>query len=177
MRNHNPRRAPRPYPVVDGWSINRRVFASNLHPGAKIVLLVILDHARHGQSKCTASNATIAKESRIGVRQVITHIQKLVKDGWIELDRLGETINHGRELRMGGVCSGLHTPLKSTAHPPVRGRADPLCSPPQTNDSLKAKEKRTPASPPPVNRTVSRSQANPSRSTATRFRPASRLRA
>lgn len=71
------------------FEVNRRVFASDLDPGAKIVLLVILDHARYGQSKCTASNKTLARESGLSERQTIRHVQNLVDSGWLDLDRLG----------------------------------------------------------------------------------------
>ncbi len=142
MSKFTSRCALRPSPQVEAWTINRRVFSSNLHPAAKIVLLVILDHARHGQSKCIASNATIARESAIGVRQVISHVGKLVKHGWLDLERLGPTVNHGRVLTMGWVCSGQHTPTAIRRIPPLHGHADHLCDPGQTNDPEKAEEKR-----------------------------------
>lgn len=105
-------------PKANPFEINRRVIADrHLDPAAKLVCLAVLDHARHGESSCTASNGTIAKETSIGVRQVITHIQTLVKHGWLDLERLGPTIHHGRVLRMSDG---------------VQGRADPLCNPPQT---------------------------------------------
>jgi len=133
--------ALRPATQGDAWAINRRVFASSLHPAAKVVLLVVLDHARHGKSRCTASNATLARESNVGVRQVISHVGKLVRDGWLDLERLGPTINHGRVLTMGAVCKAVQTPSAIRRTPPLPRGADPLCGPGQTNGPERAGEK------------------------------------
>src|SRR5689334_7046867 len=64
------RQADRQPAAVNPFEINRRVLASDLSLAAKAVLLVILDHARHGLSKCTASTRTLAREARITDRHV-----------------------------------------------------------------------------------------------------------
>lgn len=148
MGQLTPRRALRPSPAIDGWAINRRVFAAQLDPGAKIVLLVVLDHARHGQSTCTASNATIAREANLSVRQIGLHVKMLVEDGWLDLERLGPTVNHGRILHMGSLCLGLRTPAQPIADPPPKSTTIPLRNPSQTNVPLKDQGKDSPSVPP-----------------------------
>src|SRR3954470_6342021 len=62
--------------AVNPFEINRRVLASDLTLAAKAVLLVILDHARHGLSKCTASTRTLARESRVTEQ----HVRRVMLD-------------------------------------------------------------------------------------------------
>lgn len=63
-------------PTMNPFELNRRVLASDLSLAAKAVLLVILDHARHGASKCTATTRTIAREARVTAR----HVRRVLPD-------------------------------------------------------------------------------------------------
>lgn len=72
---------------VNPFEINRRVLASDLTPAAKAVLLVILDHARHGVSRCTAGTRTIAREAHVTDRTVRTALPVLAGRGLIRIDR------------------------------------------------------------------------------------------
>jgi hypothetical protein len=69
------------------FDLNRAILASGLTHGAKVLLLVIADHARHGRSKCTASTATLARESGMTARHVQRLIQVLEDAGWIQIER------------------------------------------------------------------------------------------
>ena len=71
----------------NAFEINRRVLASDLSHAAKNVLLVILDHARHGESTCTASTRTIARESGMTARHVSRLLPALESAGWIQVER------------------------------------------------------------------------------------------
>ena len=76
-------RLSRPNP----FDVNRLVCRAELEPSAKVLLMVILGHAHHGRSTCTASTGTLAKESGLSPRHVQRLLVALAKDAWIELDR------------------------------------------------------------------------------------------
>src|SRR4051812_6117692 len=69
------------------FEINRRVLASDLTLAAKAVLLVILDHARHGLSRCTASTRTLAREARVTDRTVRNVVPELEARRLIRVER------------------------------------------------------------------------------------------
>jgi hypothetical protein len=81
-------------PAVAGQSranpfeLNRRVLASDLSLAAKAVMLVILDHARHGASRCTATTRTIAREARVGERTVRHVLPDLEGRGLVRVERV-----------------------------------------------------------------------------------------
>jgi hypothetical protein len=120
---------------VNPFEVQRSIFAADLEPSAKILLLVILDHAGYGKTRCTASNATLAKESRLGIRQAIYLLRGLEAAGWLAVERLGPTVNHGRVLRPGPLCTAVHTPSALGCRPPLKLAAQTLCTAVQTNDS------------------------------------------
>src|SRR4051812_49079777 len=72
---------------VNPFEINRRVLASDLTPAAKTILLVILDHARHGLSKCTAATRTLAREARVTEQYVSRVMKDLEARRLIRVDR------------------------------------------------------------------------------------------
>lgn len=94
------RRAPQ---VVNPFDLNRRVLASDLSLSAKAVLLIVLDHARHGQSTCTASTRTIAKEARITERHVRNMLRELELRGLITILRATGS-RHSRHTIMVADC-------------------------------------------------------------------------
>ena len=57
-------------PPSQPWDLNREILASDLGQASKILLLVIVDHAGHGRSKCTASTDTLAREAGMTGRYV-----------------------------------------------------------------------------------------------------------
>jgi Helix-turn-helix domain len=69
------------------WDLNREILASDLSQSLKVLLLVIVDHARHGRSKCTASTGTLARESGMTDRHVRNLLPKLESGGWIQIER------------------------------------------------------------------------------------------
>ena len=141
-------RASSPSPDND-FACMRRIFAADIPAGAKIVLLVVLDHARYGRSKCIASNETIGRESAILPRQARRHIEALIAAGWLIRERLGQTVNHGRVLHPGPLV-GIPKGGSSRTHPPGSSIAHPLGLERPTNDSPKDQFKKTgePARPP-----------------------------
>jgi hypothetical protein len=89
--------------AVNPFEINRRVLASDLSLAAKAVLLVILDHARHGLSKCTASTRTLAREARITERHVRRVIPELEARRLIRIERATGSV-HSRHTIYVGPC-------------------------------------------------------------------------
>ena len=69
------------------WDLNREILASDLSQSLKVLLLVIVDHARHGRSKCTASTGTLAHESGMTDRHVRRLLPDLEEAGWIQIER------------------------------------------------------------------------------------------
>ena len=69
------------------WDLNREILASDLSQSLKVLLLVIVDHARHGRSKCTASTGTLARESGMTDRHVRRLLPALESAGWIQVER------------------------------------------------------------------------------------------
>jgi hypothetical protein len=79
---------PRPQtPSSQPWDLNRAILASDLGQSSKVLLLVIVDHAGHGRSKCTASTGTLARESGMTGRHVRRLLPALEADGWIQIER------------------------------------------------------------------------------------------
>ena len=79
---------PRPEsPPSQPWDLNREILASSLSQSAKVLLLVIVDHAGHGRSKCTASTGTLARESGMTDRHVRNLLPALEAAGWIQIER------------------------------------------------------------------------------------------
>jgi hypothetical protein len=96
------------------FDLIRRVLASDLNPAAAKVLLVILDHAGHGKSVCTASTRTIAREARVTERHARRVILELQGRGLIMTDRATGS-NHSRQTIRLGPCIhqvGRKVPLK-----------------------------------------------------------------
>jgi hypothetical protein len=89
--------------AVNPFEINRRVLASDLSLAAKAVLLVILDHARHGLSKRTASTRTIAKESRVTEQHVRRVMLDLQARRLIRVERATGSV-HSRHTIYAGPC-------------------------------------------------------------------------
>jgi hypothetical protein len=85
------------------FEINRRVLASDLTLAARAVLLVILDHARHGLSKCTASTGTIAREARVTDRTVRNVVPELEARRLIRVERVTGS-KHSRHTIYVGPC-------------------------------------------------------------------------
>ncbi|HKM55869.1 MAG TPA: helix-turn-helix domain-containing protein [Isosphaeraceae bacterium] len=79
---------PRPQtPSSQPWDLNRAILASDLGQSSKVLLLVIVDHARHGRSKCTASTGTLAREAGMTGRHVRRLLPALEAAGWIQIER------------------------------------------------------------------------------------------
>ncbi len=90
--NHSALRSPdvklRPQtPSSQPWDLNRAILASDLGQSSKVLLLVIVDHARHGRSKCTASTGTLAREAGMTGRHVRRLLPALEAAGWIQIER------------------------------------------------------------------------------------------
>jgi Helix-turn-helix domain len=69
---------------VNPFEVNRRVFASDLSPGCKLVVLAILDHARYGRGKCFASIQTLGRETGLSPRQIRRYFGRLESEEWIQ---------------------------------------------------------------------------------------------
>jgi hypothetical protein len=80
-------RAKAPSPKQQPWDLNRAILASDLGQSSKVLLLVIVDHAGHGRSKCTASTGTLARESGMTGRHVRRLLPALEANGWIQIKR------------------------------------------------------------------------------------------
>ena len=79
---------PRPQtPSSQPWDLNRAILASDLGQSSKVLLLVIVDHAGHGRSKCTASTDTLAREAGMTGRHVRNLLPALEAAGWIQIER------------------------------------------------------------------------------------------
>jgi hypothetical protein len=89
--------------ALNPFEINRRVLASDLTLAAKAVLLVILDHARHGASKCTATTRTLARESRVTVQHVRRVMLDLEARRLIRVERATGS-KHSRHVIFVGPC-------------------------------------------------------------------------
>lgn len=74
-------------PPSQPWDLNREILASDLGQASKILLLVIVDHAGHGRSKCTASTDTLAREAGMTGRYVRKLLPALEAAGWIQIER------------------------------------------------------------------------------------------
>jgi hypothetical protein len=85
-RAQSPSAIPVP-PARRPFDLNREILAAPLTPAAKVLLLVIADHAGHGRSKCTASTGTLAREAGISDRYVRELLPVLESAGWIQVER------------------------------------------------------------------------------------------
>src|SRR5262245_21500791 len=83
------------------FAINRWILKSDLPAGAKVLLLVIVDHAGHGRSVCFASHATLAEESGMSPRQVRRLVHELADAGWITIEATAGGTNR---LRLADKC-------------------------------------------------------------------------
>src|SRR3954447_16714466 len=77
----------RPQSASQPFDLNREILASDLSHSAARLLLVIVDHAGHGRSKCTASTGTLARESGMTDRHVRRLLPVLETAGWIQVER------------------------------------------------------------------------------------------
>jgi hypothetical protein len=112
MRNSSTsRRAPQ---QANPFDLNRRVLTSDLNHAAARVLLVILDHAGHGKSHCTASTRTIAREARVTERHARRVILELQGRGLIVTDRATGSKHSRQTIRLGPCIHqvGRKIPLK-----------------------------------------------------------------
>src|SRR3954467_15638435 len=89
--------------AVNPFEVNRRVLASDLTLAAKAVLLVILDHARHGLSKCTASTRTLAREARVTRQHTCLVLRDLEARRLIRIERATGSV-HSRHTIYVGPC-------------------------------------------------------------------------
>ena len=78
--------AVKPRPETS-WDLNRAILASDLGQSSKVLLMVIVDHAGHGRSKCTASTGTLAREAGMTGRHVRKLLPGLEEAGWIQIER------------------------------------------------------------------------------------------
>jgi hypothetical protein len=90
------------------------------------VLLVILDHARHGLSKCTASTRTLAREARVTERHVRRVLPDLEARRLIRVERTTGS-QHSRHTIYLGSCIhqvGRQVPLRvhEVGHQDLPGR-------------------------------------------------------
>jgi Helix-turn-helix domain len=69
------------------FDLNRAILASDLSQSSKVLLMVIVDHARHGRSSCTASTGTLAREAGMTDRHVRNLLPGLEASGWIQIER------------------------------------------------------------------------------------------
>jgi hypothetical protein len=69
------------------FDLNREILASDLGKSAKLLMLTIADHARHGRSSCTASTGQLARGSGVSVRHVRNLLPALESAGWIQIER------------------------------------------------------------------------------------------
>lgn len=84
----NPDVKPRPHTSSSQpWDLNREILGSDLGQSSKVLLLVIVDHAGHGRSKCTASTDTLAREAGMTGRHVRNLLPGLEAAGWIQIER------------------------------------------------------------------------------------------
>lgn len=105
MSHHTPSRAPRPYaPKVNPFEVNRRVIQADIPAMARLLLLLILDHARHGASVCTASAATLSQELRCTDREVRKLVAVLHEAGWVEIVRRTKSQHSRRSLKPSRKC-------------------------------------------------------------------------
>jgi hypothetical protein len=108
-----PRAAGQP---VNPFELNRRVLASDLSLAAKAVLLVILDHARHGASRCTASGRTIAREAGVTERHVSSVVADLEARGLIRTERATGSVHSRRTITLGPCMHQVGTPFRLRLH-------------------------------------------------------------
>lgn len=114
--------APNPF------EINRHVLrAGVLSPGAKCLLLSILDFTGHGKSHCWASNDTIAGEIGSDERQVRRLAKTLEAGGWITVERTSESKFSNRRIFMGPSCIPSSAPGQKYpgAAPSAPGQIEP----------------------------------------------------
>jgi hypothetical protein len=96
-----PARAVLPSP----FELNRRVNASTLPARAKTLAITIFDHARYGESVCTASDETLGREvGGLTGRQVQRLRNMLEAQGWTETERLGVSKFAYKRIRLGRCC-------------------------------------------------------------------------
>lgn len=102
--------------VTNPFEINRRVLASDLSLAAKAVLLVILDHARHGQSVCTASTSTIAREAKITERHVRRVLPDLAGRRLIVIERATGSSQSRHTIIVGACIHQVGRPIPLRLH-------------------------------------------------------------
>jgi hypothetical protein len=101
---------------VNPFELNRRVLASELTLAAKAVLLVILDHARHGASTCTASTRTIAREARVAERTVRHVLPDLEGRGLVTIERATGSVHSRHTIRVGPCIHQVGNPFRLRLH-------------------------------------------------------------
>jgi Helix-turn-helix domain len=109
--SHSALRSPdvKPRPQTQSsqpWDLNRAILASDLGQSSKVLLLVIVDHAGHGRSKCTASTDTLARESGMTGRHVRRLLPALEADGWIQIERATGSRQSRHAVYTGSACFG-----------------------------------------------------------------------
>lgn len=113
-RTRQQKQAPGPQPASDygavPFKMNRRILESDLCPTAKVLLLMMVDHAGHGQSLCMVSGEKLAEKLGITPRYVNRLTRELEADGWIRVVRLGGTNLSRREIYVGPTCFGDDAP-------------------------------------------------------------------
>lgn len=78
------------------FDIMRAIRSSDLDSASKLLLLEIMDRAGNGKGVCTASAATLAKGVGFSPRYAKTLIYGLAENGWIVVERVGESVNSPR---------------------------------------------------------------------------------
>lgn len=122
------------------WDLNRAILTSGLSPSARVLLLIIVDHAGHGRSRCTASTRTLACESGLTDRHVRRLLRGLEAAAWIRIERATGSRHSRHTLVLGAACrrtSRLHEvghfrPCRRTSEVHEVGHPSP------TNGSLTA---------------------------------------
>jgi hypothetical protein len=101
---------------INPFDLNRRVLKSDLTAAAKNVLLVILDHARYGQSVCTASTRTLAREAGITEQYVRRVLSDLVARRLIVIERATGSVHSRHMIRLGQCIHQVETKFPLRLH-------------------------------------------------------------
>jgi hypothetical protein len=113
---NNPSTARAQSPAANPFEINRRILGSDLPPAAKNILLVIVDHARHGASVCTASTRTIARESGVTEQYVSRVLRGLASRRLIAIDRRTGSKHSRHVITLGPCIHQVETPFQLRLH-------------------------------------------------------------
>lgn len=115
------------------FDLMRLIRSSDLDPAAKILLLEIMDRASNGKGVCTASAATLARDTKISERHVVRLLGDLAAGGWVVVQRSGGSPNSPRRRitlssRVSLCKPPTSTPTSSQSSEPTEPTSTPTSS-------------------------------------------------